>query len=148
MKRFAAVVILTLLACVTAGLIAYYMHTRQDPAEWVGRKLGLEGIKLTEFTAAHNEYVVSCAEMCRRIEEVNDVLADQLMVKQEVTPDVIAILSRAESLRAECKQNMLTHFMKVAELLDKEKQSKYMQLVMPLITERDQMEKSHEHHRP
>ena len=124
------------------------MRTRQPPAEWMGHKLGLEGAKLTEFTAAHNEYAVSCAEMCRRIEEANDALETQVMVNQEMTPDVIATLSRAETLRAECKQNMLTHFMKVAKLLDDEKQSEYMQLVMPLITERDQMEKSHEHHHP
>jgi hypothetical protein len=72
----------------------------------------------------------------------------QVMVNQGMTPDVIATLSRAETLRAECKQNMLTHFMNVAKLLDEEKQSEYMQLVMPLITERDYMEKSHKHHHP
>jgi hypothetical protein len=72
---------------------------------------------------------------------------EQLVLEsRELTPAVKATLSRAESLRAECKQNMLTHFMKVAKLLDKEKQSEYMQLVMPLITERDQMEKSHASH--
>lgn len=148
MKRFVSVLFLTVLACVIAGVSVYHLRTRQDPAEWMGRKLGLEGAKLTEFTAAHNEYAISCAEMCRRIEEANDVLSEQVMNERDMTPGVIATLSHAESLRAECKQNMLTHFMKVAKLLDEEKQSEYMQLVMPLITESDQMEKSHEHHHP
>jgi len=148
MKRLSLVLIITLLACVVAGVVAYCMRIQQPPAEWLGRKLGLEGARLAEFTAAHNEYAVACAEMCLRIEEVNDELAEYVMNESEMTPAIIAALSRAETLRAECKRNMLTHFMEVAKLLDEEKQSEYMQLVLPLITEGDRMEASHDHHHP
>lgn len=148
MKRFATVLAITLLACLAAGIAAHYARTCQPPAEWMGRKLGLEGAKLAEFTAAHNEYAVSCAEMCRRIEAANDELTQQLVSEFEMTPAVVATLSRTEALRAECKRNMLAHFMKVAKLLDEGKQTEYMQLVLPLITERDSMEQSHEHHHP
>lgn len=146
MKRFVAVIVITVLACLAASLTVHMMRTRQPPAEWLGQKLGLEGVALAEFTAAHHEYAVSCAEMCRRIGEVNDELERLVLKSPELTPEIVTSLSRTESLRAECKQNMLTHFMKVSKLLDEEKQAEYMQLVMPLITERDQMEKSHEHH--
>lgn len=146
MKRFAAVILITILACLAAGMTVHKLRTRQPPAQWLGQKLGLEGVALAEFTAAHQAYAISCEEMCMRIEEVNDDLEQLVLESRELTPAVKATLSRAESLRAECKQNMLTHFMKVAKLLDKEKQSEYMQLVMPLITERDQMEKSHASH--
>lgn len=148
MKKPAHVLVITLLACVAAGLATYHVRTQQDPSEWLGRQLGLEGERLAEFTAAHNEYAIACAEMCRRINAANSELAELVINEREVTPGIVEALSRTEALRAECKQNMLAHFMNVAGMLDKEKQGAYMKLVLPLIAERDYMEKSHEHRHP
>jgi hypothetical protein len=145
MKRIVLILGVTVLACLLACASVFYSRTRQPPAEWMGRQLGLEGAALAEFTAAHNEYAESCSEMCRRIASVNDELAEEVVSSEELTPKIVELTSKAESLRAECKQNMLHHFYDVAKLLDQEKQAEYLQLVLPLITEQSHMQQLHHH---
>jgi len=145
MKKALLIVFITIAVCLLSGVGVYSYRTRQPPAEWMGQRLGLEGAALAEFTAAHCEYAESCTEMCRRIALVNDEIANEVVSSQELTPKIIELTSRAEALRAECKQNMLRHFYDVAKLLDQEKQVEYLQLVLPLITEQSQMQQVHHH---
>lgn len=145
MKRAILILGAMLLACLLACAAVYYFQTRQPPAEWMGQRLGLEGAALADFTAAHNQYAESCSEMCQRIALVDDELANEILSSHEPTPRIIELMANAESLRAECKQKMLRHFYEVAKLLDQEKQTEYLQLVLPLIAEQSHMQQAHHH---
>lgn len=146
MRRGAIILAMAVAASVTAGVGAYFFHMRQDPDEWLGRRLGLEGQALSEFAEAHHRYAAHCSDMCDRVERANRELARHVAAERQVTPEIIAAIERAEALRAECKQQMLAHFYEVSHMLEPAQAETYLQLVLPLITENDRMEPAHHAH--
>lgn len=146
MKRGVFILLAALVAAVIAAVVMYGYQVRHQPDAWLGRQLGLEGSALQEFTEAHNRYAIRCGEMCERVAAVNARLAHQVATSRAMTPDIRAAIAEAEALRAECKEQMLTHFYTVARLLDQRQANEYLRLVLPLITENDRMEPAHHAH--
>lgn len=146
MKRAIAVLAAAAAACLLAYWGTYTLRMRQPPEEWMGRRLGLEGDALAALTAAHNRYFSHCAEMCRRIDAAETRLVAAVHGNRKVTDDVAAALADADALRTECRRNMLAHFYEVAALLDDERQTEYLELVLPLVVDPGNMRRSHAGH--
>ena len=145
MKRIFMVLGMAGLACVVACLGVYFYQTKSPPDEWLGRRLGLSGSALAEFTEAHNRYAVACAEMCVKIRSSDAHLAKLVSTSREVTPEITQAMAHSDALRTQCRQNMLRHFYEVASLLHESKREEYLNLVLPLIIEPELMSKEHSH---
>ncbi len=143
MKRGVGILLLAAAVCLLAYAGMYHYRTQENPDEWLGRQLGLDGPELAAFTEAHNQYAGRCAEMCERIEKVNRELVHHVASSREMTPKIIAAIEKSESLRAECRQNMLRHFYQVAGMLSPDQAEEYLRLVLPLVTENERMEAAH-----
>ncbi len=145
-RRGAWILLATLIVAVIAAVGMYRYHMRHQPDEWLGRHLGLEGAALQQFTEAHHRYAIQCGAMCERVAKVNARLTRLVAANRTMTPDIRAAIAEAETLRAECKQQMLSHFYEVARLLDPRQANEYLRLVLPLITGSDRMETASHHH--
>lgn len=146
MKRILIIIAAAILVCAFACIGVYQWQLRTPPEEWLGRRLGLSGESLEQFTEAHNRYAATCAEMCVKISNADAELAALAMSSREFSPEIAAAMARSDALRNECRQNMLRHFYEVADLLSEPKKEKYLNMVMPLIIEPELM--SREHHHP
>lgn len=145
MKRTFIIVVAALLVCVVACIGVYQWQLRTPPDGWLGRKLGLSGQSLAQFTEAHNRYAATCSEMCIKIRKADAELAALVLGNRQFTPEIAAAMARSDALRAECRQNMLRHFYDVAESLGEPKREKYLNLVLPLIIEPELMSREHQH---
>lgn len=145
MRRIFVVPGVALIACILGCLGVYFYQMRTPPDEWIGQRLGLSGVALSEFTEAHNRYTATCDAMCVKIRDSDRQLAEFVLNSREFTPEIAGAMARSDALRIECRRNMLRHFYEVAALLDEPRREKYLNLVLPLIIEPELMSKEHSH---
>lgn len=145
MKRAVLILALALAACIGACVVVYFYQMRTPSDEWMGRRLGLSGEALAEFTEAHNRYTATCAEMCLRIQKADARLAALVLKNTEFTPEIAEAMAAADAIRNECRQNMLQHFYEVSGMLDARKREIYMDLVLPLIVQPELMSQEYSH---
>lgn len=145
MKRILLVLGIAVIACILGCVGVYFYQMQTPPDEWIGRRLGLSGMALSEFTEAHNRYAATCDAMCVKIQSSDAHLAEFVLNSREFTPEIAEAMARSDELRIQCRQNMLRHFYEVAAILEEPKRDKYLSLVLPLIIEPELMSKAHSH---
>lgn len=145
MKRVLLILALAIVACIAACAIVYFYQMRIPSDEWMGRRLGLSGEALAEFTAAHYRYAATCAEMCRKIQNADARLAALVLENTGFNAEIVEAMTSADALRTECRQNMLRHFYEVAAMLGPRERETYMDLVLPLIVHPELMSQGYQH---
>ncbi len=146
MRRVLLLLVGVLAACAIACGMVYYFAMQTPADEWMGKRLGLTGPSLEQFTEAHQRYSSTCAEMCERIAESDARLAQLVVGGEKFTPEIAAAMARSDRLKQECRQNMLQHFYEVSTLLEPAQRRTYLELVLPLIVDPAAMSREHRHH--
>jgi hypothetical protein len=133
MKRLFACAAVALLVFLSTGWTVYRMKSRQNPAEWLGKRFELSGHALEAFLAAHERYTSACGETCRRIVEADAALALAMLKAERITPEIEDAIQASAQLDAQCRVNMLRHFYEAASNIPDERREEYLRLVMPLV---------------
>jgi hypothetical protein len=138
MKRAWIILLGGLLLGAAAFACVYFTGTMQErsvsqkpePAlAWLQREFELSDSDFQKLVELHDAYRPRCAEMCRRIDQKNQELAQLLKSTDSVTPEIRKVLSEAAELRAECQANMLAHFYAVAKSMPPEQGQRYLEWI-------------------
>ena len=124
-----------LLAALLASGGLYYTRTNlccppasetAQPLEWLKTEYQLSEADFARIKQLHEAYLPRCAEMCQRIEDKRQELANLLTKEAGVTPIVEKALSDLSQLHAACEAQMLKHFYAVSKAMPVEQGKRYL----------------------
>lgn len=127
---------------IAATAVCWFSH-RDSSEDWFRDKFGLSQQEAHQAAVLHQEYKISCAEMCARIEQADARLAKAIQASDGMTPEVRAAIAETETVRTECRSNMLEYFYKTAATLPSTKKQAYLSLVLPMVLEPGEMSGTH-----
>ncbi len=146
--------LLGLLLAVAAFVGFYYagtapcramMRESQPELAWLKKKFNLSDAEFARITQLHEAYLPKCRERCRRIEELNARLQQQLAQATNVTPEIQGLLAERAKMRADCEAEMLQHFLEVSRTMPPEQGRQYLAWVEEQSSLRGQgMEQRHQ----
>ncbi len=142
MKRLASFLLLVLAVAATAYGITCYLNTRkpEDQWSWLRREFHLSDAQFARIQALHEAYQPVCAEHCNRIMAVRQRLAELERAAAKNSPAYTAALEEWAALKRECNEATLQHLRKVAGEMDPGQGSRYLDLMVPRITQFDHRE--------
>lgn len=127
---------------IAAAMVCWFSH-RDSSEDWFREKFGLSQQQAHQAAALHQEFKVSCAEMCARIERSDARLAKAIQASDGMTPEIRAAIAETETVRSECRANMLEYFYRTAASLPASKKQAYLNLVIPTVLEAGEMNGTH-----
>ena len=153
MKKGAGILLVGLLLAAAAFAGFYYtgtvscrslMREPQPELAWLKKKFNLSDAEFARITQLHEAYLPKCRERCRRIEELNAKLQEQLAQATTVTPEIQGLLAERAKMRADCEAEMLQHFLQVSRTMPPEQGRQYLAWVEQQSSLRGQgMEQRH-----
>jgi len=135
MKKGAGILLLGLLLAAAAFTGFYYagtascrtlMREPQPELAWLKKRFNLSNAEFARITQLHEAYLPKCRERCRRIEELNAKLQQQLAQATTVTPQIQGLLAERAKTRADCEAEMLQHFLQVSRTMPLEQGRQYL----------------------
>jgi hypothetical protein len=130
------------LGIIAAAAVCWFSH-RESSEDWFREKFGLSQQQAQQAAALHQEFKISCAEMCARIEQTDARLAKAIQASDGMTPEIRTAIAETETIRTECRANMLEYFYKTAATLPSTKKQAYLNLVLPTVLEPGEMSGTH-----
>lgn len=141
-KGLLVLVTAIVLGIIAAAVVCWFSH-RDSSEDWFSVKFGLSQQQAHQAAALHQEFKISCAEMCARIEQTDARLAKAIQKSDGMTPEIRAAIAETETIRTECRANMLEYFYKTAATLPATKKQAYLNLVLPTVLEQGEMNETH-----
>ena len=135
MKRPLFILVAGLALAVAAYSGVYYAGTARscctNPGNspelaWLKDEFHLSDAEFKHVTEMHEQYLIGCAERCRRIDEKNRAIAQLLTAANGMTPEIERALAESALLRAECQKIMLQHFYDVSRTMPPEQGKRYL----------------------
>jgi hypothetical protein len=102
------------------------MRSEQPELAWLKHQFNLGDAEFKRISELHAGYLPQCKERCKRIDELNDTLANRLANATEVTPELEKLLSERAQMRATCQAEMLKHFFEVSRTMPPEQGKRYL----------------------
>lgn len=128
-----------LLAGLLAFALAYWWQTRehahllatpQSELAWLRHEFHLTDAQFDRIAALHADYRPTCATLCRRIAEQNDLLREAVLRTNAVTPKISALVAETGRVRDDCRAAMLAHLYAVAREMPPEEGRRYLGLML------------------
>jgi hypothetical protein len=137
MKRLISFLLLVLAVAATAYGITRYLNTRkpEDQWSWLRREFHLSDTQFARIQALHEAYQPVCAEHCNRIMALRQRMADLERVAAKDSPAYLAAVNDWAALKRECNEATLQHLRKVAGEMDRDQGARYLDLMVPRITQ-------------
>ncbi len=153
MKRSAIILLLGLVAAVTAYCALYYGKTREQrqlleaPAPelaWLKKEFQLGDAEFERVAKLHEGYMPRCEELCRQVAHKNSELKQLVSAANVDASAVEEKLKEAGDLRVQCQKNMFNHFLEVSRQMPPEQGRRYLQWVQQqTLTDEHEMEQRH-----
>ena len=142
MKRFAGFFLLVLAVAATAyGLTRYWGARRtEDQWTWLRREFRLSDSQFSRIQALHQAYQPVCADHCRRIMALQQRMADLELTGAKNSSGYAAAQDEWQAVTRECNQATLWQLQKVAAEMDPGEGRRYLDLMVPRITQYDHRE--------
>lgn len=138
MNRGAIILLMGLVAAVTAYCALYYGRTHEErklleaPAPelaWLKKEFQLSDAEFERVAKLHDGYLPRCEELCRQIAGRNRELK-QLVASTNVDARAVEEkLKEVGELRVQCQKNMFNHFLEVSRQMPPEQGKRYLQWV-------------------
>jgi len=141
-KGLFVLVIAVALGLTAAFAVCRFAH-RASPEDWFRQKFELSEQQARQAAALHQEYQISCTEMCARIAQADARLAKAIQASNGMTPEIRAAIAETDAVRTECRANMLEYFYKIAAALPPAKKQSYLDMVLPTVLEPGEMSGTH-----
>lgn len=138
MKKAAFILVLGLLACITAFCGFYYLGAaghrtllESDKPElaWLKKQFNLSDTEFARIFKLHVAYQPHCMEMCRRIDQQNTKLQQLLAATNAMTLEIDQTIAEAAKLRGQCQRDMLQHFFEVSQTMPPAQGKRYLDWV-------------------
>lgn len=126
-----------------AAVVFVVVQDRSSPINWLRSEFSLSDSQARKVEQIHADYEEDCAQMCARIAQTDERLANLIRSSKQITPEIQAAIVETDRLRSECRAKMLEHFYRIAAQLPAEKQSDYLTVVLPSVLHPGEMMKSH-----
>ncbi len=126
-----------------AAVVFVVVQDRSSPLNWLRSEFSLSDSQARKVEQIHADYEEDCAQMCARIAQTDERLANLIRSSKQITPEIQAAIVETDRLRSECRAKMLEHFYRIAAQLPAEKQSDYLTVVLPSVLHPGEMMKSH-----
>ncbi|HET9524482.1 MAG TPA: periplasmic heavy metal sensor [Terrimicrobiaceae bacterium] len=144
MRRGAGALFGVLFAGLAAAAVVFVVvQDRSSPINWLRSEFSLSDSQARKVEQIHADYEEDCAQMCARIAQTDERLANLIRSSKQITPEIQAAIVETDRLRSECRAKMLEHFYRIAAQLPAEKQSDYLTVVLPSVLHPGEMMKSH-----
>jgi septal ring factor EnvC (AmiA/AmiB activator) len=144
MRRGAGALFGVLFAGLAAAAVVFVVvQDRSSPLNWLRSEFSLSDSQARKVEQIHADYEEDCAQMCARIAQTDERLANLIRSSKQITPEIQAAIVETDRLRSECRAKMLEHFYRIAAQLPAEKQSDYLTVVLPSVLHPGEMMKSH-----
>ena len=144
MRRGAGALFGVLFAGLAAAAVVFVVvQDRSSPLNWLRSEFSLSDSQARKVEQIHADYEEDCAQMCARIAQTDERLANLIRSSKQITPEIQAAIFETDRLRSECRAKMLEHFYRIAAQLPAEKQSDYLTVVLPSVLHPGEMMKSH-----
>ena len=102
------------------------MQSAQPELAWLKHEFNLGDAEFKRISELHAGYLPQCKERCKRIDELNDALANRLANATQVTPELEKLLRERAQMRATCQAEMLKHFFEVSRTMPPEQGKRYL----------------------
>ncbi|HEV2097063.1 MAG TPA: periplasmic heavy metal sensor [Chthoniobacterales bacterium] len=144
MKRSASVLLLAIVASLTAYCVYYECATRSAQAmltqpdgrmEWLRREFRLTDSQFTKVKHLHEAYRPGCDQMCLRIAAANSEADALISTNHGVTPEVDAALKKCAALQNECRQALLAHVYAVSAAMSPTEGQRYVRMMTARIVQ-------------
>ena len=139
MKKGIFVLVTAIVLGLVAAAAACWFSQRSSPEDWFRKKFDLTEQQAQQAAALHQEYQVSCTEMCARIAQADARLAKAIQTGNGMTPEIRAAIAETDTVRTECRANMLEYFYKIAATVPPAKKQSYLDMVLPTVLEPGEM---------
>lgn len=153
MRRGAVILLLGVIAAITAYCALYFGKTREErqlleaPAPelaWLKKEFRLSDAEFERVAKLHDGYLPRCEDLCRQIAQKNGELK-QLVAAGDVNAAAVQDkLKEVGALRVQCQMNMFNHFLEVSRQMPPEQGKRYLQWVQQqTLTPEHSMEQRH-----
>jgi Heavy-metal resistance len=144
MKRGLGVLTVVVASGLAAAIVAFFLaQDRSRPMSWLRAQFSLNEQQARKVEQIHSEYETDCAQMCARIAQTDERLANLICSSQTMTPEIQAAIVETDRLRSECRTKMLEHFYRIAGELPARKQREYLEVVLPSVLHPGEMAQAH-----
>jgi hypothetical protein len=144
MKRELGVLTVVVASGLAAAIVAFSLaQDRSRPMSWLQAQFSLNEQQARKVEQIHSEYETDCAQMCARIAQTDERLANLICSSQTMTPEIQAAIVETDRLRSECRTKMLEHFYRIAGELPAQKQREYLEVVLPSVLHPGEMARAH-----
>jgi Heavy-metal resistance len=144
MKRGLGVLTAVIASGLAAAIVAFFLvQDRSTPMSWLRAEFSLNDQQARKVEQIHSEYEADCAQMCSRIAQTDERLANLICSSQTMTPEIQAAIVETDRLRSECRTKMLEHFYRIAGELPAQKQREYLEVVLPSVLHPGEMARAH-----
>jgi Heavy-metal resistance len=144
MKRGLGVLTVVVASGLAAAIVAFSLaQDRSTPMSWLRAQFSLNEQQARKVEQIHSEYETDCAQMCARIAQTDERLANLICSSQTMTPEIQAAIVETDRLRSECRTKMLEHFYRIAGELPAQKQREYLEVVLPSVLHPGEMARAH-----
>lgn len=135
MKRSLFVLAVAIALGLVAAFAAFRVGHRTSTEDWFRKNFELSEQQARKAADLHKEHQIACSEMCARIEQANSQLAKTVQASGVVTPEIRAAIAKTDTVRTECRAEMLEYYYKIAAMLPPAKKQSYLAIVLPTVLE-------------
>ena len=134
----AAILSLGLLGAITAYAAIYFTTTaparaalcsNQPELAWLKQEFKIDDAQFARICEMHAAYLPKCRELCARIQAKNAVLSAKIAKTNAITADMDKEMTEIAQLQADCRKNMLDHFLAVSRAMPPEQARRYLEWV-------------------
>jgi hypothetical protein len=102
------------------------MRTERPELAWLRHEFNLGDDEFKRVSELHDDYLPQRIENYRRIDALNDRLADFIAGSTHVTPELEKLLGERAQIRAACQAEMLRHFFEISRTMPPEQGKRYL----------------------
>ena len=144
MKKGLGVLTAVIASGLAAAIVVFFLaQNRSTPMRWLRAEFSLDEQQARTVEQIHAQYEADCAQMCVRIAQTDERLANLICSSQTITPEIQAAIVETDRLRSECRTKMLEHFYRIASELPAQRQREYLTVVLPSVLHPGEMAQSH-----
>ena len=102
MKRGLGVLTAVVASGLAAAIVAFFLaQDRSTPMRWLRAEFSLNEQQARKVEQIHSEYETDCAQMCARIAQTDERLANLICSSQTMTPEIQAAIVETDRLRSD-----------------------------------------------